>query len=124
MPGFTALGGGSFQESMINGLRGSACGAVTGTAVGGIFGGAQSFFKGNNVWSGEAIAPGRNAFSFNNTPIGGPALEPIPASVGNVDVTQPNGGDGITPMRHFNIELVPRPIPPLSNGGHILLPPK
>jgi len=33
------------------------------------------------------------------------------------------GGDYVTPMRHINIDLTPRPTPPLPNNGHIILPP-
>jgi len=91
--GFTALGGGSFKDSMIGGLKGAAIGGGTGAITGGILGGVNAYKGGYNVWSGEAIKEGRNAFSFKNTPLvtkPAPPSEPIPVTVGNVDVPQPN----------------------------------
>ena len=67
--GFTGLGGGNFEEIMMGGFKGAAIGGGTGALAGGIFGGISAYRSGNNVWSGEAIAEGRNAFSFKNTPV-------------------------------------------------------
>ena len=181
------MGGGSLKDCFLGGLKGMAWGAGTGAVTGGLFEGAREFFRGNNVWSGEAIAEGRNAFSFKNTPVinsPAPLSEPIPVgnantsqSSGNIQpsenvqkaldnmnklkqegaVIHPNkldptqelnmtieykgenlnlrmethpisiryGGAGPNiPIRHFNIELIPKPHPPLPNGGHIILPTK
>jgi hypothetical protein len=93
--GFTALSGESnLGKIMMGGVNGAAVGGVTGGITGGLFGGINAYKSGNNVWSGETIADGRNAFSFKNTPVvnnQGPALEQLPVNVGNVDVTQPGG---------------------------------
>ena len=39
--------------------------------MGGGIGGAVSYFKGQNVWTGSDIAAGRSQFSFKNTPVAG-----------------------------------------------------
>lgn len=39
--------------------------------MGGGIGGAVSYFKGQNVWTGADIAAGRSQFSFKNTPVAG-----------------------------------------------------
>jgi hypothetical protein len=41
---------------------------------------------------------------------------PLPVDYGGA------GGNGVA-IRHLNIELLPPPIPPLPNNGHIILPP-
>lgn len=41
---------------------------LLGGVTGGVIGGATAYFKGNNIWLGDPIANGRNAFSFNNAP--------------------------------------------------------
>jgi hypothetical protein len=106
--GFTALDGGNFNQSMKGGLSGAAIGGVSGVVLGGAFQGIKALTKGDNFWSGDAVAQGRNAFSFKNTPVNtnpAPATEPIPINNTGVDVPQPsapsslstpnNTGDGI-----------------------------
>lgn len=41
--------------------------ALFGAVAGGVIGGATAYFKGNNIWKGDPIGNGRNAFSFNNS---------------------------------------------------------
>ena len=67
--GNALMAGGSFGDAYLNAMTGMFTGAVTGAVIGGIGGGALSYFKGENVWNGNAIAQGRNAFSLKNTPI-------------------------------------------------------
>ena len=103
--GFAALGGGSFKDIMTSAAAGAGWGTLTGAVVGGVVSGAQAYSKGNNFWSGKSIAEGRSAFSFKNTPITTsqpPALEPLPVTVGNVDVPQPTGGDIYPPNNGFD----------------------
>ena len=67
--GNTLVEGGNFANALYAGAGGALYGAVSGAAGGAIIGGGISFFKGQNVWSGKEIAPGRNPFSLKNTPI-------------------------------------------------------
>ena len=85
--GFTALGGGNFQESLMGGVKGAAIGGAAGAVSGGLFGGTKAYLDGKNVWSGETIADGRGAFSFKNTPAKGSALK---AFGGNEFATESN----------------------------------
>jgi hypothetical protein len=91
--GFTALGGGNLKESLMGGLKGMAIGAAAGAVSGGLVGGGKALLDGKNVWTGENIAQGRSAFSFKNTPLinnPGPANEPLPVKISNVDVPETN----------------------------------
>ena len=63
------MGGGNIGDAWSNGFKGALNGAVAGSVTGGLIGGGMSFVKGQNVWSGQDIAQGRNAFSLKNTPI-------------------------------------------------------
>ena len=67
--GNTLVDGGNISDAFSNGLNGALYGSVTGTVAGGLIGGGMSFIKGQNFWTGQNIAPGRNAFSIKNTPI-------------------------------------------------------
>ena len=67
--GNTLMDGGSIGDAWRNGVNGALTGAVTGSVTGGLIGGGMSFIKGQNFWTGQNIAPGRNAFSIKNTPI-------------------------------------------------------
>ena len=67
--GNTLMGGGNIGDAWSNGFKGVLNGAVAGSVTGGLIGGGMSFVKGQNVWSGQDIAQGRNAFSLKNTPI-------------------------------------------------------
>jgi hypothetical protein len=90
---FTALGGGSFKDCMVNGFSGLAMGGTLGAVTGGFFQGIKALTDGDNFWSGDAVAQGRNAFSFKNTPVNTnppPATEPIPINNTGVDVPQPS----------------------------------
>jgi len=118
--GFTALGGGDFKEIVMGGLNGMLVGAGTGAVAGGIVGGAEAYSNGNNVWSGETIKEGRNAFSFKNTPIKpAPALELLPTSVGNVDVPQPSGNIQLSENVQKTLEQLDQI---RQDGGTVSLP--
>ena len=67
--GNTGLAGGDAGEMFRAGLNGAVSGALGGAAFGGVTGGVSSYLQGNNVWTGNAIAPGRGAFSIKNTPV-------------------------------------------------------
>ena len=67
--GNTLMDGGSIGDAWRNGVNGALTGAVTGSVTGGLIGGGMSFIKGQNFWTGQNIAPGRNAFSIKNTPV-------------------------------------------------------
>lgn len=63
--------GGNFGDVMLGATNGMTSLAITGAVMGGAFGGISSYFKGENVWNGSSIAPGRNAYSLNYTSITG-----------------------------------------------------
>ena len=67
--GNTGLAGGDAGDMFRAGLNGAVSGALGGAAFGGVTGGVSSYLQGNNVWTGNAIAPGRGAFSIKNTPV-------------------------------------------------------
>jgi hypothetical protein len=78
---------------MVNGFSGLAMGGTLGAVTGGFFQGIKALTNGDNFWSGDAVAQGRNAFSFKNTPVNtnpAPATEPIPINNTGVDVPQPS----------------------------------
>ena len=77
--GNTGLAGGDAGDMFRAGLNGAVSGALGGAAFGGLTGGVSSYLQGNNVWTGNAIAPGRGAFSIKNTPAG-PAQAATPAA--------------------------------------------
>ncbi|MCL1932184.1 MAG: hypothetical protein FWF53_00005, partial [Candidatus Azobacteroides sp.] len=139
--GFTALNGGDFQDIMAGGLKGAAIGGGTGAAVGGVFGGVKAFLDGKNVWTGETIADGRSAFSFNNTPAKGSALKAfgnmpdpnVPNSLSSNQTTNyndlvkeaqklyPNKAD-VTEMHHITPQYLggakDGPLVPLNGSYH------
>ena len=63
------VSGSGFANALYAGAGGALYGSVSGAFGGAVIGGATAFFKGQNVWSGQEIAAGRNAFSLKNTPI-------------------------------------------------------
>ena len=63
------VGGSGFANALYAGAGGALYGSVSGVFGGAVIGGATAFYKGQNVWSGQEIAAGRNAFSLKNTPI-------------------------------------------------------
>ena len=67
--GNTLVDGGNISDAFSNGLNGAFYGSITGSVTGGLIGGGMSFIKGQNFWTGQNIAPGRNAFSIKNTPV-------------------------------------------------------
>ena len=67
--GNSLVSGNGFANSILAGAGGALYGSVSGAFGGAVIGGATAFFKGQNVWSGQEIAAGRNAFSLKNTSI-------------------------------------------------------
>ena len=59
--------GAAFGQMHLQGLIGGATGAL----VGGVCGGVSAYSDNRNVWTGDDIARGRNAFSIHNTPLEG-----------------------------------------------------
>ena len=88
--GFTSgaiLGGGNgivagedFMTILEQATFSAATGMLGGAVSGAVTSGATAYIQGKNVWTGTDIAPGRNAFSFKNTPVS----ESIRTSHGNV----------------------------------------
>ena len=63
------VGGEDFMGIMEQMTFSAVTGMVGGAASGAVTSGVAAYFQGQNVWTGADIAPGRNAFSFKNTPV-------------------------------------------------------
>jgi RHS repeat-associated protein len=65
--GMATLGGQSFQNVMLSGLKSAGIGMAIGAVMGALTGGAEAFNNNKNVWTGRDIAMGRTAWNFKNT---------------------------------------------------------
>lgn len=63
------VGGEDFMGIMEQMTFSAVTGMVGGAASGAVTSGVAAYLQGQNVWTGADIAPGRNAFSFKNTPV-------------------------------------------------------
>jgi RHS repeat-associated protein len=89
--GNTLVQGGDFGDAVGNGIYGAVIGTVTGAAIGGVIGGVHAGANGRNIWNGQQVAPGRNVWSLNNSPV--TTSKPIgAASPPEISTTQPKGG--------------------------------
>lgn len=64
----SGINGMNLSNSLKSGLQSSLTGAAYGTVIGGSSKGFEAYENGDNFWTGKPIAPGRSAFTFNNTP--------------------------------------------------------
>ena len=93
------VSGSGFANALYAGAGGALYGSVSGAFGGAVIGGATAFFKGQNVWSGQEIAAGRNAFSLKNTPI---------------EVSSPHRVMSPIPDKIPQVALVDKPLDPVD----------
>ncbi len=62
------ISGLNFSNSLKAGFSSAGTGAAYGSAIGGTAQGYQAYKNNENFWTGKSVAPGRSAFTFNNTP--------------------------------------------------------
>lgn len=67
--GNSIVAGENFMDVLDKATFSAMTGMVGGAISGAVISGATAYFQGKNVWNGTDIAPGRNAFSFKNTPV-------------------------------------------------------
>ena len=130
--GGNALAAGGGWSKFWNGASaGFTTGLVNGAALGGITGGLDALSNGKNFWSGENIASGRSAFSFNNEPIPTATQHKATATKPDAIPLKPNPNKGLSPsaelptrMTSDNIEYTIRtnynPTPNIEGRGSLI----